>query len=247
LVNESVRGQRHNSEQTKQFFDQWNLYQQIVEHDYMAHRSIHAALRVFVVAQMDKPFTLLDFGCGDASAILATFVGTKLQAYTGVDLSPVALNQAAHNLAAAPFEFKLVEDDFTHYLAHNPSERFEAILAGFALHHLYYEEKCEFFKRCQAKLTQPGYLVLYDVFRRPGETRDEYLQAYCQHCREDWLQISSETLSSAMDHILTCDYPETYETLAMMASDAGFTAASAPLFKDSSQFHCLYTFQTQAE
>lgn len=233
---------QHDSQHTKQFFDRWHLYQQIIGNDYMAHRGIHAALRQFVMAKLDQPFTLLDLGCGDASAIADTFAGSGLQAYTGVDLSPVALEQAARNLAAAPFEVDLVEGDFTHYLSRSV-EPFNVILAGFALHHLYPDEKREFFKRCAAVLTSPGYVLLYDLFRRPGETREDYIQAYCQHCHESWTDLSQEGLAAATAHVNQCDFPETHGTLARMASESGFAATSTPLFTDAAQFHCLYVFQ----
>lgn len=238
--------QQHDSEHAKQFFDRWHLYQQIIGNDYMAHHGIHAALCKFVVSQIDKPFTLLDLGCGDASAIPGTFAGTTLQAYTGVDLSPVALDRAAKNLVAVPFEVHLVEDDFTCYLVHSGLGRFNVILAGFALHHLYPEEKREFFKQCYATLEHPGYLLLYDVFRRPSETREEYMQAYCRHCSEHWTQISHEGLADTIEHVNECDFPETYGTLAIMASEVGFTSEPTPLFADASQFHCLYKFQTNS-
>jgi SAM-dependent methyltransferase len=239
-------GQQHDSEHTKQFFDRWHLYQQIIENDYMAHQSIHRALKRFVVSRIDRPFTLLDLGCGDASAIPGTFAGTGLQSYTGIDLSPVALEQAAENLRAVPFEVHLVEEDFTRYLVHNDSGRFHVILVGFALHHLYPAEKCEFFKRCYATLAPSGYLLVYDIFRRPGETRNEYIQSYCRHCGEQWTQLSPEGLVQLGEHINACDFPETYDTLATMASDAGFMSMPTPLFADNSQFHCLYSFQTNS-
>lgn len=235
---------QHNAEPTKQFFDRWHLYQQIIDNDYMAHRGIHAAIQKFVIAHINKPFTLLDLGCGDASAIPATFANTNLQAYTGVDLSSVALSQAAQNLAAETFQVNLVEADFTHYL-HDDFGCFNVILAGFTLHHLYPEEKREFFQRCYAGLEPSGYLLLYDVFRRPAETRDQYMQAYCGHCSEHWNQLSPEGLGHIIEHAHECDFPETHETLAAMASAAGFIPAPAPLFTDALQFHCLYVFQTQ--
>lgn len=235
--------QQHNSEDVKQFFNQWHLYQQIMENNYIAHHGIHAALRKFVVSQFDKPFTLLDLGCGDASAIPSTFAGTTLQAYTGVDLSPVVLQQAAKNLMAVPFEIDLVEDDFTRYLAHSGWKHFDVVLAGFALHHLYLEEKRQFFKQCYAILEPSGYFLLYDVFRRPSETREEYIQAYSRNCRERWTQLSYEKLADVIEHINECDFPETYETIATVASEAGFTSKPTPLSADALRFHCLYNFQ----
>ena len=237
-----MKAQQHDSEQAKQFFDRWHVYQQIVANDYMSHCGIHAAIRRFVNETIDQPFSLLDLGCGDASAIADTFSGTGLQAYTGVDVSPAALGQAANNLAEATFKVDLVEDDLAGYQA--GTERFDVIMAGFSLHHLYPEEKRAFFARCHDALKNPGYLLLYDVFRRPGENRDDYLQSYCRYCSEHWIGLPLEGLADAIEHIKGCDFPETYETMAIMASEAGFTSEPAPLFADTPQFHCLYSFKT---
>jgi len=238
-----MNAQQHDTEQAKQYFDRWHLYRQIIGNDYMAHQSIHAALRKFVVSRIDKPFSLLDLGCGDASAIAGAFAGTGLQTYTGVDLSPAALGQAAKNLESVSYEVRLVEYDFTAYLAQSGLERYNVILSGFALHHLFPDEKREFFRKCHAALESPGYLLLYDVFRREGETREDYMRAYCRHCSDRWTGLSDDSLSSAIEHIKECDYPETYTTIVMMANEAGFTSEPAPLFVDASQFHCLYGFR----
>lgn len=234
---------RHDAQQVKVFFDQWHLYQQIIAQDYMAHRGIHAALRAFVVQHLDQPFTLLDLGCGDASAIPNTFAGTALHAYTGVDLSPVALAWAADHLQAVAFAVQWVEADLMAYVGGAEGERFDAILLGFALHHLPTDEKRVFFQRCHRRLQPGGYLLLYDVFRRPHETRDQYLEAYFGYCTAHWTGLSQESLVGTRAHAYACDYPETYETLAALAREGGFIPAAAPLFTDEPQFHRLYSFQ----
>ncbi|MBF2098275.1 MAG: class I SAM-dependent methyltransferase [Gloeomargaritaceae cyanobacterium C42_A2020_066] len=236
---------QHDSQQVKQFFDRWHLYQQIIAQDYMAHRGIHAALRAFVVEHLEQPFTLLDLGCGDASAIANTFSGTALHGYTGVDLSPVALALAADNLKAVAFAVRLVEADLTDYVGRTKGEQFDVVLLGFALHHLYTDEKRVFFQRCHTLLKPGGYLLLYDVFRRPHETRDQYLQAYFSYCTEHWTELSQDSLVGTRDHAYACDYPETYGTLAALARDGGFIPPTLPLFADEPQFHCLYSFQAE--
>ena len=236
--------QKHDAEQAKLFFDRWHVYQQVVADDYMSHRGIHAAIRKFVTGKMAKPYMLLDLGCGDASAIAETFSGTGLQSYTGVDVSPAALEQAAINLATAPFGVRLVEGDLAGYAAGTAC--FDVVLAGFSLHHLYPEEKRAFFRRIRDMLKAPGYLLLYDVFRRPGESREEYMQAYCSNCAEHWSGLPHDGLANLIEHIKACDFPETYAALANMASEAGFTPEPGPLFADAPQFHCLYSFRADA-
>ncbi len=235
--------QQHNAAETKQFFDQWYLYQQLLDGDYMFHRSIQSALRDFVNARLNSPIKILDLGCGDASTIPGIFSDTEIQSYTGVDLSPVALERALKNLSMLSDSINLIEDDFSHYLQQGSVESFDLILIGFALHHLHPGGKREFFKQCYGALKHSGYLLLWDVFRRSGETRDAYLQAYSQQCRETWSSLSQEAIVKVLDHIQSCDFPETADTIATMASEAGFMATPKPLFADVAQFHCLFYFQ----
>lgn len=234
---------QHNAETTKLFFDQWHLYQQIVGQNYMAHREIQHALRDFVTIHLDHAFGLLDLGCGDASMMARVLHGTPIQRYVGVDLSPVALEQAAQNLTSLSCTFELIESDFSNYLQDCEQAQFDAVFTGFALHHLFLDEKRAFLKQCYTALKPRGYLLLCDVFRRPNETRDEYLQAYCGQCRENWTHIPQETLHKSLEHIQTCDFPETYETMANLVDEAGFVGAATPLFIDAPSFHCVYVFQ----
>ena len=85
------------TESTKQFFDQWQLYQQIIEQNYMAHQGIHRVIRQLINDQFTTPFQFLDLGCGDAQAIATTLTNSQVDMYTGVDLSPNALNLAIEN------------------------------------------------------------------------------------------------------------------------------------------------------
>lgn len=230
----------HDAETTKIFFDQWHLYQQIVEQNYMAHREIQSALRDFVTTHLDHAFILLDLGCGDASMMARVLRDTPIQRYVGVDLSPVALEQAAQNLASSSCTVELIESDFSDYLQDCEQAQFDVVFTSFALHHLFLDEKRAFLNQCHTALKPGGYLLLCDVFRRPNETRDEYLQAYCGQCRKNWTHIPQETLHKALEHIQTCDFPETYETMATLAKEAGFMGTVKPLFIDASSFHCLY-------
>ena len=213
----------------------------------MSHYEIQAQIRTWITTQMVQPFTLLDLGCGDAKSIDALFEGTPLQVYTGVDLSPVALGAAAENLAGVSFGVDLMEDDFIHYLTTCDSDRFDIILSGFSLHHLHFPEKRAYFKLSHAALKPLGHILLYDTFLRSGESREDYLSAYCHNLQTRWTQLSPECFSELVDHIQTCDFPETYDSLSGMAAEAGFDSPTYPLFSDALQFHRLYYFQARSD
>ena len=231
------------TEQTKEFFQQWQVYQQVIENDYMAHRSIHQAIRAFLDRHYTEPFRLLDLGCGDAQAIARTLQGTKISSYTGVDLSPNALTLAQENLADLEV-LELVSADFTAYLAENRSfsgPSFDIIHVGFSLHHLLLPEKEQFFHHCGPLLRPGGYLLIYDVFRQPHQNRQQYIEEYLAQVQAEWHTIAPAQLQAIADHINECDFPEWALTIAEIAQKAGFSIPET-LFVDCSGFNQLLAF-----
>jgi ubiquinone/menaquinone biosynthesis C-methylase UbiE len=231
------------TEATKHFFDQWQLYQQIIEQDYMAHRGIHQALKQLIDQQFNTPFNLVDLGCGDAQAIAKTLANTQITTYTGLDLSPNALTLATKNLKNIA-KIDLICDDFLNYLQAKITtheENFDIIHIGFALHHLLLTEKQQFFQYCRALIAKTGYLLIYDIFRKPDQSRDYYIQAYLANVQSHWTTLSPEQLQSLTGHIKACDFPESLAIISEIAQTAGFSAPLS-LFVDASGFHQLLAF-----
>jgi SAM-dependent methyltransferase len=226
---------------TRAFFDQWTIYRTIVRGDYMHHRGIHAAMRSSLMAR-DAPFSVLDLGCGDARSVAATLDGQPIRAYTGVDLSDIALAEARRSLADAPFDVTLEATDFLAFLR-GRRQPVDVIIAGFSVHHLCGEEKEEFFARCAEWLTEGGDLYLYDVALRPGETRAAYVTAYLSACDRGWTLLTPSQREATKEHVRTRDIPETPATLARMAADAGLAGDGEPLYRDSAGFHVLLRFR----
>jgi ubiquinone/menaquinone biosynthesis C-methylase UbiE len=232
------------TESTKQFFDQWQLYQQIIERNYMAHQGIHQVIQQLIQQQFITPFQFLDLGCGDAQAIAATLAHSQIASYTGVDLSPNALQLAAKNLTAIG-KTELICDDFLSYLQSQLNTRqfqFDIIHFGFSLHHLLLPEKQQAFQYCYTLLKPSGYLLIYDVFRQPDQSRDDYIQAYLTVANRDWTGLSSQQIQAIADHIQECDFPESLTKLSVIAQAAGFLPPSS-LFADASGFHQLLAFR----
>jgi len=223
-------------------FNRWQVYQSIIDHDWMRHREIHAAIHAFVKASYQTRFSLLDLGCGNAGSIRRTFEGTPLAHYTGVDLAPAALEEARRQLAPARFGVTLVAGEFLATLADvsaQPHHGYELILAGYAVHHLSADGKQRFFTLCRRVLGWSGALVLYDVFRRPGEGREEYLAAYTALMEHEW-GLAGEALADTSRHVRECDFPETVAATHEMARRAGFEADGRELYGDG--FHRLLCF-----
>jgi SAM-dependent methyltransferase len=212
----------------------------------MRHREISAAIHAFVKGRFQKRFSLLDLGCGDATSIPHTFAGTPLAHYTGVDASAAALQAARRQLTAAPFDVTLVETDLLDYLTTasvHDGPRSDVMLAGYVIHHLSIEEKQRFFASCREVLAPAGALVFYDLFRQPGETRDEFVAAYTELIATRW-GLVGEALDNTCRHVREHDFPETVATIASLARDAGFTIPGEERFVDPDGFHRLICFAT---
>lgn len=238
----------HDPEEATRWFNQWHVYRSIVDADWMCHRGIFAAIRGWVVRRYPGPFTLLDLGCGDAGFIKSTFDESGLWAYAGVDASQAALAHARDELAGARFRVRLVESDMMAYLAGGSAAAataFDVLLASYAVHHLPAREKSEFFRLAHAALAPRGTLLFADVFRRDGETREEYLAAYVAMMRLSWLGLSPDALAGTIQHVTQRDFPETGEAAGEMARDAGFLREPQELFRDVTGFHRLLAFAKQ--
>lgn len=243
-VSAIARGQIHDVAAATRWFQQWHVYRSIVDHDWMHHRGIHAAMRRWVQSRAVAEFSLLDLGCGDAGLIRATFAGTGLAEYTGVDASSTAIDEARRGLAGVEFPVRLMEADLLGFLAAR-AERgpvTDIVLAGYVVHHLPAAEKQRFFDHCRAALAAGGALLFFDIFRRGEETRDRYIADYVAMMEADW-ELSPEAFASTREHVTARDFPETVATILDMARRAGFRPAATELFRDERGFHRLFCFQ----
>jgi SAM-dependent methyltransferase len=229
---------QHDPEEASRWFSQWSVYRSIVDANWMAHKEIFREVRNWVLTRYPGPFTLLDLGCGDAGFIKSTSDESGLWAYTGVDASQAALAKARGELAGARFEVRLLEADLLAYLQDEPAKTFDVILASYAVHHLPVREKQEFFRLAHGRLAPRGSLLYADVFRRDGETRNEYLDRYVDMMQRDWKGMTPESLASTTEHVTQRDFPESSEALAAMAREAGFQEPQE-LFRDATGFHRL--------
>lgn len=225
--------QDHNLTQTQEFFSQqWRLYQKVLANNYMGHRELYKVLHDRLVTFRQTPFKMLDLGCGDACFIARALEGTAIAAYTGIDLSEVALEIARENLAAIPAEITLIPGDFSECLSKRvtkESERFDLIFTSFALHHLNLAQKEAIVDRIADLLAVDGRFILIDVIRSPGENREPYIDRYLDNVRRDWSLLEAREVTMVEDHMRSSDFPETQETWVKFAGKYGLT-----------QFKCLY-------
>ena len=225
------------------FFDeQWRIYQKILHNNYMGHEEIYSVVHQFLVDRYNKPFKLLDLGCGDASFAAQALLNTTIHSYVGVDLSASALEIARDNIANLPGEKLFIQDDLFESIFQHQDHSFEVILASFALHHLTFSQKERFIARLPELLTNNGVFLLVDIFRQPQESREDYLQRYLNNIRQDWSLINSQEFSKIQEHMTSSDFPETQENLYSLASQSGFSPMDC-LYRDrldTTQCLCFY-------
>ncbi len=230
----------HDSAAIRAFFDGWHLYKRVIAHNYMFHAEILSAIGTWLDRHPNAR-SVLDLGCGDASVISRTLANTGVREYTGVDLSPVALQVAEQMLreAGIPASFKVA--DFMHHLQVSPNASVDVIVAGYTVHHLIGEGRTAFFRECRRVLKPEGGLLLYDVFMSGQETRDEYMIRNHEWRVETWSQMSDDDFAAIWNHVSTADYPQTIEAMTRNASEAEF-APPALLFEAPTGIHRLYAF-----
>lgn len=232
---------QHDADAIQAFFDGWDLYRRVIEHDYMFHRAIHIELRA-ALQQYRSP-RILDLGCGDAGSIAQTLEGVTLAGYTGVDLSPVALDAAATNLVGVGLKARLVESDYLAFLAESSAAEYDAIVAGYTVHHLRGDDPKRFFSLAKRRLTPGGLILIYDVFREESESREQNLSRNHMWRTKTWTALSEADLGAIRDHVFAADYPKSEAELTFHAEEAGLDRAPKLLFKAPTGIHRLYAWQ----
>lgn len=232
------------------FFDGWDVYASIVARDLMHHRAIFRAIRQWTHLRRPGPFTLVDLGCGDCGFVAATFTDTGLWRYTGVDASRGAVDAAAKNLAGARFETRLVQADMLDWLhdarADDADAATDVLLSLYSVHHLPVDAKRTFFERARAALAPGGTLLFGDMFRRAGESRAAWVDAFVAMMRVEWSGLPPGALGDTIEHLESHDHPETVADLGAIAAAAGFAPAPHDLFHDAAGFYRLLAFTKPA-
>lgn len=224
------------------FFEQWGVYKKIMDNNYMFHNEIADILNQHFTSYFKRPFSILDLGCGDSYTASRSLSGSKLESYTGVDLSRTALGFARSNLESFNVIKKFIAHDFFKIL-YEIEQKYDVIQAGYSMHHLDTESKRIMIGKCHEILNNPGLLLIYDVCRKPNESRDEYFGEYCGNCEENWTGLDKKGIKLLIDHICSFDYPETIDTHFRYVQEAGFIKPEV-LFTDKHNHHFLMACYT---
>lgn len=204
------------------FRQQWQLYRKFLENDYLGNAGAYAELHRFLTDDIGRPFRFVDLACGDASGIVPALQGTNIKHYRGVDLAQPALELARENLKGLPCEVTLEQTDFVTAMRGH-AEVADVVWISLSLHHLPTEEKGTLIREVRRALPPEGAFLIYEPTRDDGEDRPQYLDRFEDIGRRDWTALTAEDFKEAMNHVRTCDLPETAAGWQALGNEAGFT------------------------
>ncbi|MEM7013976.1 MAG: class I SAM-dependent methyltransferase [Verrucomicrobiota bacterium] len=223
------------------FFDGWEIYRRVIECNFMSHRELGDAL-IAHFAERGADGSILDLGCGDSALSSRVVRDSGFSEYHGVDLASMALKFAEDNLQGAAESINLHHSDLGDFVR-STERQFDAVIVGYSLHHYPKKEKAGFLKAIVDRqlLKADGELLIYDIFRDPGVTREQYLESYLAMCKAEWLGYDERQWEGIVDHISTRDYPEVQSEFIQLGHDAGLYGG-AELWRDQTGFHRLIQF-----
>lgn len=207
------------------FNQQWQTYRRVLAHNYMRHRELAAIAQEFFANRRGQPCSLLDLGCGDGYFTRRAVPEGVLRRYVGVDLSPFALELARTELKAIAADCDFIKADILQaceYLVLH-RQKFDLVLSSFCVHHLQTSAKEKLCAVVSKLLAPSGSWLMIDIVRKPGETREHYLERYRGWITRDWKEIRADETVLINEHISSSDFPEDEATLEQLANRAGLS------------------------
>jgi len=227
-----------------QLFEEWQVYEKLVIHDYMDHRAFFNRLQTEIVERFDRPVAILDLGCGDLTPILPMLANLPLSQYVGIDESEAALALASQRLQALRAPGRLIKGDLLASLAEMEGV-FDIILASFSLHHLAdSEDKRRTLAAARQHLSPEGFFALIDVFSAEAEPRDQYLERWITHAENRYVELQADEKELLFNHVRARDFPVSQATFQALGRQAGLEGF-AVLLEDQARLNALVTFSKQ--
>jgi len=224
-----------------QLFEEWQVYEKLLIHDYMDHRAFFARLQAEVTSRFERPIAILDLGCGDLTPILPLLETAPLRRYVGVDESAAALALAAERIDRLDLSGRLINDDLLTALDALP-ESFELVLASFSLHHLDDPaDKLRTLQRAGRLLTADGMFALIDVFSADDEPRERYLERWIANADRRYRALLPAEKALLFDHVRARDFPLSVNAWRALGAEAGLPRVEV-LLEDGDGLNRLLTF-----
>jgi len=226
-----------NNKQVQDFFEQWQLYQIIIENNYMIHNEIADFLVQYLHYWDNRELRLLELGCGDSSLLARVLDDSNrvIDTYCGIDLSSMALDLSRQNMQNKSRSCQLIMGNMLSELSQQ-TQLFDLILAGYSLHHLGFEDKKQLLKLCHKHLAANGKLIIYDLINNNNEEPDIYLQRCVNYFFSNWTELTQEQLQQVREHVLNHDYPESIQSWQNLSTLSGFKDCEIK-FRDKQQMY----------
>jgi 2-polyprenyl-3-methyl-5-hydroxy-6-metoxy-1,4-benzoquinol methylase len=223
-----------------QFQQQWATYGKLISENSLSHCEVTSILHTMLADEFAVPFNFLDIACGDASIMPEALLDVPVSHYHGIDLSQPALELAAANLDKLSCEVDLDHRDFFEALT-SRAEHVDVAWCSLSLHHLKPENKLDVFKAIRDAMDVGGIFFLYEPTAINGEDRAGYIERFQQTNKRLWSYLTDHEWSQILDHVSTCDFPETAADWLMIGKEAGFSAGYQ-IFKDPTDLYRLFRF-----
>ncbi len=185
--------------------------------DHMLHNEDLECLYTALAAQIpktDAPIEILDLGCGTGLELHAVFKRAPNARITGLDVSAGMLDRLQFNHADRAEQLILVHASYVYW--DYPTERFDAAISSYSLHHYLPERKTQIYERVCASLKLGGRYVEADYM-----VTDEIM--------EDGLQQYRAARAAQANGDYHIDIPFTPEVQRRLLRDAGFAKVTLTL------------------
>ncbi|QDU93423.1 class I SAM-dependent methyltransferase [Lignipirellula cremea] len=199
--------------EVRRVFEQWAVYDAIIQNDYMEHPQLIAQLQEQFPAGAG-PLRIIDLGCGDSWLASRGFALADVAHYRGIDLSTEAITRARRNLSTWEDRVELIAGDLLQVTQTLPAGSADVVLMSYSLHHFGPEQKRTVLSQATHLLAPGGRLVLIDQIRGEDESREAYLERLATEIEVNWTALTPDQLQISLDHIKASDYPETASWLA---------------------------------
>ena len=90
-----------------------------------------------------------------------------------------------------------------------PAAVFDAVIASYSLHHFSTQSKRDILDQVVRVLMPSGVFIWLDIARCEDEDRDGFLARLHEEVRHNWVGMPLDEQTDAIEHIRSCDFPET--------------------------------------
>ena len=166
-------------DRVRETFEQWSMYDTVIQAGYMKHAELAAALSAWARRQA-VPLRIVDLGCGDAWLATNAFRDANVEQYRGVDVAASAVERARNHVAILPRRAIVECDNLASFLRRLPDESANVVLASYSLHHFATQDKLKLIDEVHRILAPGGALLWIDAVRDDNENRATYINRLTQ-------------------------------------------------------------------